>query len=461
MERTVPLISVYITNYNYGRYIRQSIESLLHQTLQDFELFIIDDGSTDESRKVIEEYAQLDNVSIIYQKNKGLNITNNIALRVSRGKYIMRLDADDYLEPNALEKMSSVLESDEDFGLVFPDYYLVDDSGHCIGEVRRLDFKKEVSLLDQPAHGACTMIRRDFLLNLGGYDESYSCQDGYELWIKFISHYKVFNINKPLFSYRQHGNNLTTNETKILETRYRIKNNFIDNNKIVTPKTLAVIPVRNTFIAGKNLPLSNFRGEILLEKIVNTALQARKLERVVITSADEEIKDFFDKELSGLSDKLLFVERPVEYARINEPLFKTLHLILDELANDFHPEALMTLAIEYPFMTASMIDDAVNTMTIFGADSLLTVRPDNSIYYRHDGSGLHPILEQQNFTKLEREAVYKAVGGIVLAKLKSFLENNRMLNEKVGHIVVNDLAALDIMTIMNMQRFLETEPVNA
>src|SRR5690606_40322334 len=117
MAAKTPLVSVYITNYNYGKYIRQSIESLLNQSLQDFELFIIDDGSTDSSRKIIEEYAHHPQLSIIYQRNKGLNITNNIALRVSTGKYIMRLDADDFLEPDALEIMSSKLEANPELGL--------------------------------------------------------------------------------------------------------------------------------------------------------------------------------------------------------------------------------------------------------------------------------------------------------------------------------------------------------
>ncbi|MEQ8575868.1 MAG: glycosyltransferase family A protein, partial [Fulvivirga sp.] len=105
-----PLITIYITNYNYGKFIEQSIESVLNQTLQDFELLIIDDGSTDNSKEVIEKYRQNEQINIIYQKNKGLNVTNNIAMRASKGKYIMRLDADDYLENNAITEMSTVLE---------------------------------------------------------------------------------------------------------------------------------------------------------------------------------------------------------------------------------------------------------------------------------------------------------------------------------------------------------------
>lgn len=442
-----PLVSVYITNYNYGKYIRQSIESLLAQTLQDFELFIIDDGSTDESRKVIEEYAEYPNISIIYQRNKGLNITNNIALRVSRGKYIMRLDADDYLTEDALETMAGVLEENDELGLVFPDYYLVDAYGHAIGEVRRFNFKNEVSLLDQPAHGACTMIRREFLNHVGGYDESYSCQDGYELWIKFISHFKVLNINKPLFSYRQHGNNLTTNENRILETRFRIKDNFIVNNNINTPATIGIIPVRTAMLKGKKLAFAEVGGESLLKRLVKTGISSKKLSKIVVTSSDEDIKTYFEKELGFLSDKLLFVERPADFERINESLNKTIDLVVAHPAvAALEPAAIMTLALEYPFITDDVLDDAVNTLTIFKADSVISVRPDNSIYYQHDGSGLSPILQQDKFTKLEREALYKGVGGIVVSTLENYGSSGRMLGGKIGHIVIAQDKSLGVFS---------------
>src|SRR5688500_2839903 len=120
-----PLVTIYITNYNYGKFIRKSIESALEQTLHDFELIIIDDGSTDNSKEIIEEYRSNPKVTIVYQKNKGLNITNNIAMRLAKGKYIMRLDADDFLEPSAIEVMSARLEADDSLGLIFPDYYYV------------------------------------------------------------------------------------------------------------------------------------------------------------------------------------------------------------------------------------------------------------------------------------------------------------------------------------------------
>ena len=84
-----PLVTVYVTNFNYGNYIEQSIESVLAQTYKNFELIVIDDGSTDDSREIINRYIDKTNVRVIFQKNKGLIASNNIAVRAAQGKYVM------------------------------------------------------------------------------------------------------------------------------------------------------------------------------------------------------------------------------------------------------------------------------------------------------------------------------------------------------------------------------------
>lgn len=134
------LITVYITNYNYDKYLEQAIKSVLNQKKVAFELLIIDDGSTDDSHKILEQYRSHPLITIIYQKNKGLNVTNNIALRLARGKYIMRLDADDYLEEDALYLLSKELDDDDKLGLIFPDYYIVDSGGERVERHHRHDF---------------------------------------------------------------------------------------------------------------------------------------------------------------------------------------------------------------------------------------------------------------------------------------------------------------------------------
>lgn len=441
---SVPKVTVYITNYNYERYLQRSVESVLAQTLQDIELLIIDDGSTDDSRQIMERYASNPRIKLIYQQNHGLNVTNNIALRLARGQYIVRLDADDYFEPDALQSMVEVLDADSEAGLVFPDYYMVDRNGNALEIVRRLDFDREVALLDQPAHGACTMIRRDFLLALGGYDESYSCQDGYELWIKFTAKYKVRNINRPLFHYRQHGENLTSNELRILETRMSIKRDFVKRNALALPRTLGVIPVRDTRLNGVKLAFAELGGKCLLQIKVEALLNAANLDLVVVTSEDSEIAAYIERTFPGES-RLLFVPRSDKAARFNASLVPTLLEVLDaKPLSERGFEVVLTAAIDYPNVSSSIMDDAVNTLAVFNSDSLISVRAENSLFFQHHGRGMVPILGQEKFTKLEREALYRAVGGIILARVEGLRKSGVMLHGLVGHVVIDQAAAIAI-----------------
>lgn len=464
MKMNLPLVTVYITNYNYEKFIKQAVESVLNQSFQNFELLIIDDGSTDNSKDIIESYAPDPKIRVVYQQNKGLNITNNIALQLASGKYIMRLDADDYLIAEALEKMVKVLQSDDDLGLVFPDYYLVDSENNITAEIKRHDFGKDVKLLDQPAHGACTMIRTDFLREVGGYDESYSCQDGYELWIKFVTKFKVANINEPLFFYRQHGANLTSNEERILNTRRLIKDNYILKNEIQKLKTVGIIPVRKGWLGKHRIAFLKLGEENLLDMKIKTLMQSKGLNKIAVTSEDAEIEEHVNRNYSD-HDNIVFVKRPQEIARFNVSLNDTINLVLNHSklkAENF--EAFMILPIEFPFLPANSVDEAINTLAIFNADSVISVRIERASLYQHHGEGMFPIMNRENFTRLEREALYKGVGGITLTIVSSFKKTEKLLSGKVGHVVVDEKTAHEISSLYNYEiaKFLatgKTQPV--
>lgn len=439
-----PLISVYITNYNYARFLKKAIDSVLSQSCHDYELLIIDDGSTDDSKNIIEGYASNPKIKIIYQHNKGLNVTNNIAIRAASGKYIIRLDADDYLVSNALEQMSGELEANPELGMIFPNYYYIDEKDQLIGEVVRHDFdNNKVSLLDQPAHGACTMIRTDFLNKIGGYDESFNCQDGYELWIKFTQRYKVTNLKEPLFYYRKHGANLTSNEEMILQTRAKINQKYI--NKLQTHNnTLAIIPIRG---GDKDLAFQTINGVNILTAKINMLLKSTYVEKIIISSPDSRIEKYITPYKT--KKNVLFHFRNETEARINDNLNTTIFDISNKFDNKVANLAIITL--EYPLIRKEHIDDAINTMALFGTDSIISVRPDNAIFYQHHGDGLHPILNRDKFTKLEREALFKQLGGITAVRKVAFDESKQMLCGKVGHVVIDQKAGLGLFSNIDFE----------
>lgn len=436
-----PLVTVYVTSYNYGRYIRQAIDSVLAQTLQDFELLIIDDGSTDDSRSIIETYIGHPMIRPIFQQNRGLNVTNNIALRAARSRYIMRLDADDWLDPHAIEVLSNVLERNLDVGLVFPDYYLVDAEGNITEQVRRHDFD-DVTLFDQPAHGACTMIRCDSLRKVGGYDESFRCQDGYDLWIRFIEHFKIRNVNLPMFFYRQHGSSLTRNEELILATRSEIIRRMVER-KGAALKVLAVIAVRGPSVDPASQALKVLGDKSLLDWTLLAACKARRISKVVLSTPDPELMI----QAQRFSDRgLLAIERPAGLANANTPLKATMRhaLELAEASGEYY-DAVFQLSIEAPFRVARHLDAAIEVMELFDTDIVIGVRSEIDNFYYHNGHGLEAVNET-NHLRLEREDIYREVGSMRLLRREQVLSDTTPASTRIGHVVLDQRAALRLVS---------------
>jgi CMP-N-acetylneuraminic acid synthetase len=102
--------------------------------------------------------------------------------------------------------------------------------------------------------------------------------------------------------------------------------------------------------------------------------------------------------------------------------------------------------LEYPFVTSNILDDAIQTMAIFDLDSLISVRQDNSLFYNHDGKGMKAINDQDKFTRIEREAIYKFTAGLMLTKIDLFNTKNTFIGQRAGHIEVNQQAAMVLYT---------------
>ena len=435
---SAPLVTVYVVNHNYGHYLPQAMESLFSQTFKNFEILLIDDGSTDGSQDIVESYQEHPNVFPVLQRNQGLTVTNNIALRLARGEYIMRLDADDYLDPNALTVMSSALDQNSDVGMVFPDYYEVDERGEIINLVRRHDFDK-VTMLDQPAHGACTMIRRRMLQEVGGYDESYSCQDGYDLWIRFIQRHQVKNINLPLFYYRQHGKSLTRNENRLLDTRNKILRKFnVSQGSDI--EGVVVIPVRGNKSDPRELALRTLGDRKVIDWTIEAALAARTVKDVIVTTPDAAVLDYVR---SVYGDSVILLDRDLSLARANSFADATVFDALERYERLGHslPEGILILSVEAPFRRPDQIDAALDVMSIFEADRVVSVRPETAIHYQHHGDGLEP-LSSHRLLGLEAQALYRDAGVLQAARLSFVQRSGEFFGGRIGHIVVDQHSAI-------------------
>ena len=436
MLKINPLVTVYITNYNYGKFIKKAINSVLNQTFKNYELIIIDDGSKDKSVEIIKEFQNKKNIKIIYQKNKGLVVSNNLALRLSKAKYIMRLDSDDWLDPHALEIMSNILERDKRISLVFPDYYEVDKNGKILRQMRRHNFKK-VKLFDQPAHGACTMIRKENLLDIGGYDEEFNCQDGYYLWLKFIKKYVVRNVNLPLFYYRQHEKSLSKNNKRILLNRSKIISKLQTKEK--NKKILAILPIRGLKLNPNSLVLKKLKNKPLVFFTIESILGSKLINKLVVTSPDDQLLSVIKRKYKR---KIITIRRPEKFGLINTELEKTIKHTLKKIkSKNIKFDHIMHISFRTPFISSQVINDGINTLQLFNSDKIICVTQETHRYYKHDGSGLKSLIRSSNL-KLERDAIYKQVMGFTIAKKNCFFDKDE--NLKIGHIVLTNKQSFEI-----------------
>ncbi len=425
-----PLVSVYIPTFNYGRYIEQAIKSVLNQTYKNWELIIINDGSTDKTDEIINKFENNERITIVKQENKGLTVTSNIALRLSKGKYIIRLDGDDYFDENALLVTTNYMELNPDIDLVYPDYYLIDEAGEIISIERRDKVNSDIELLDMPAHGAGTMFKRKVLLELGGYNEEIRCQDGYDIWIRFIQNYKTGNINLPLFYYRQHENNLTKNKKTILETRQFIKNKYAAIKRKTSGyeniKRLAIIPVRAHSDIEFRLALKKIAGMPLINYTLDEAIKSDKFDRIVLTCEDDEILNHVKENYPDI----ITIKRPLNYARRNTKLEPTVKYVLEKLKEKF--EEIMLLYVETPLRKKEHIIKAIDTMHLFDVDTVTSICETINPHFIHGKYGLTRIGNDERF-RLERKNIYEGNGVLLLFKSNNLL-NKSIMGKSIGHI---------------------------
>lgn len=218
----LPGITVYILNYNYGEFVAAAIESVLNQTYRNFELIVIDDGSTDGSREILHHYCKNPKINLVLQPRKGFIKSCNVAIGLAKGRYIIRLDADDVFYPQILDSLYNEMIKNENTGYVFCDYFETDASGDVKIEKRQFNKDLHGMISSVIPHGACLLIRLSFLRQISGYPESIQCQDGTYLWKSFKDKFNPAYISKPLFEYRRHGKNMSNNISLITTTRQEI-----------------------------------------------------------------------------------------------------------------------------------------------------------------------------------------------------------------------------------------------
>lgn len=206
----IPKISVIMPLYNGEKYLKEAIDSILHQTYADFELLLIDDASSDNTENVIRSYNDNRIVYIKNEENLGLIKTLNKGLNFAKGEFIARMDQDDIADVTRFKKQINLFEKNPDLGVCGTWFT-------CFGDQikeRVLDHPEndediKISLLGRSTLGHPTVMMRKSAIQDLRYDENYTSAEDYEFWIRLSRVTKLQNIPESLLQYRFHDSNIS------------------------------------------------------------------------------------------------------------------------------------------------------------------------------------------------------------------------------------------------------------
>lgn len=226
----VPKVSVVISAYNSMSYLPKTLESVLQQTFTDFEVLIINDGSTDHILSWASEIVD-PRVKLISQENKGVAEARNTGIKHAQGEYIAFLDADDLWDPTKLEKQIQCFESNPDVGLVYTWTLLVDQQGKSLGAVTAAHVEgyvwEKLLLGDVVGSGSSAVIRRSCFNKVGLFDSELPFTADCDMWARIAAYYPLVVIKEILVYYRQHPSGMSRDYDKIAQnSRLKIEKQF-------------------------------------------------------------------------------------------------------------------------------------------------------------------------------------------------------------------------------------------
>ena len=199
-----PRFSIIVPLYNKAPYVRKALDSILSQTFSDWECIIVDDGSTDNSAAICEEYITHHTLHIIHQRNSGVAAARNNGVKASRGEYLCFLDADDWWDPTYLEEMNKLISEYPDAGIYCTNYvYYKPGKTQVALDLERgyMNYPEAYLQGPMPIWTGATCMPRKVFDEIGGFPVGIKLGEDFLLWAKIALKYKVAYCEKPLAYY--------------------------------------------------------------------------------------------------------------------------------------------------------------------------------------------------------------------------------------------------------------------
>ncbi len=455
-----PLVTIYVPCRNYGKYLSKCINSVLNQVYENWELIIINEGSSDNTYELAIKYEKKFANKIKFIDNKypiGLQKLANKVLSMANGKYMMRLDADDWLDESAIFLMVNKLEATKNAGLVYGNYYYTDEDGKILD----VEFKNRLANEDiasqLPPHGACTLFRTRSLKNVGGYSEKVNAQDGWDLWYKLADRIGAVNIQLPVFYYRQHGGSMSKDNTRLLKARSKIFEQI--SNKLegdYKPKTLAVIPVKESYPDFQGVPYREINGKSILEIAINNASMSKKINSIIVSSESNNVLDFSKKlENEGKVPSHERLLRTSKNKSKGVPIRNFMLLAGEKYfeINKSYPDIIIFLSLHAINRNSKHIENALNVLRITESDSVVSVQEEREPMFNFGKNGLE-IINRGRFQDLifDKERLYRFNGSII-ATWWEVLKTDTLFGKKISHIEMSNLDSFQIKTSAMLDYF--------
>jgi phenylacetate-CoA ligase len=237
------LVSVIIPTYNAAQYIKDALESAFSQTYKNLEVIIIDDGSTDNTKTVIEQYAQhnTQNIHYIYQSNKGLSSARNTGIKASKGVYIAFLDSDDIWLPAKIECQMSAISESNSIGIIGCGGYFIGSNNRIMKEFNRencsdkKDLLKRLSFKNIVSGGSEALVKRECLDKAGLFDETLISAEDWDMWLRIAKFWDIRFVEKPLVKIRVRDDSMSapTNAEKMLNNELAVLKKHFSNSKFL------------------------------------------------------------------------------------------------------------------------------------------------------------------------------------------------------------------------------------
>lgn len=230
VSNSVPRVSVILPVYNGEMFIQRAIDSMLAQTFRDFELIVLNDGSIDGTKAILD--AQKDpRIRIVHKQNEGIAKTLNKGIELASGEYIARMDADDESSPERLERQIAYMDTHSDIAVLGTALEIIYKNRKQIRyfpETHEQVLRHIVKI--NPIAHMSTIVRKKVLEDVGGYNIAYDCSLGlgsgedYHLWVKIIANgYKLSNLSEPLMTIYRHAESITGNRGLVFKLWERLR----------------------------------------------------------------------------------------------------------------------------------------------------------------------------------------------------------------------------------------------